>query len=315
MPVATGRATLARVLQGLITPTRVRAARHGLWVGAALAALGALAVALKLRIGVDSHAYWAAWHQGSTLYAAAPEQQDAYLYSPAFAQAIWPLAQLPWPLFCGLWVAMAAAIYSWLLAPLPSRWRWPLLLFCTTDILSGNVWSLFALVLVWGARFPAVWALPLLTKVTPGVGPLWFLVRREWRSLAIALGATALIALLSFLLMPDAWRDWARLLLHPETFRTPGRADFTPLFHPPRAFLFAVQLPVVAAVTVWAARTDRPWLLAVAMFFASPVFNTNALVLLAAIPRMRVRRPIAHPGSRPSVRISEFAPLRERPPS
>jgi hypothetical protein len=291
-----------------MTPTRVRAARHGVWVAAAFAALAALAGALTTGIGLDSHAYWAAWHHSGSFYVAAPEQVDAYLYSPAFAQVIWPLAQLPWTLFCGLWFAMAAAIYCWLLAPLPSRWRWPLLLFCTTDVLSGNVWSLFALVLVFGSRLPVVWALPLLTKITPGVGPLWFLVRRDWRSLAIALGATALIALLSFLLAPDAWREWVRLLLHPEVFRAPGRADLTPLFHPPPAFLLAAQLPVVAAVTVWAAKTDRPWLLAVAMFFASPVFNTNALVLLAAIPRMRDGRPMAHPVSRSAVGISEFAP-------
>jgi hypothetical protein len=294
-----------------MTPTRVRAARHGVWIGAGFAALvGGIGGALILGIGLDSHAYWAAWQHGGSLYTAAPEQQDAYLYSPAFAHAIWPLAQLPWPVFCGLWLTMVAAIYCWLLAPLPSEWRWPLLLFCTMDILSGNVWSLFALVLVFGMRFPAAWALPLLTKITPGVGPLWFLARREWRSLAIALGATALIALLSFLVAPDAWRDWVRLLLHPETFRTPGRVDLMPGFHPRLAFLLAVQLPVVAAVTVWAARTDRPWLLAVAMFAASPVFNLNALVLLAAIPRMRAGRRIAQPVSRSSTGNALTAPSR-----
>ena len=35
------------------------------------------------------------------------------------------------------------------------------------------------------------WAFVLLTKVTPGIGLLWFAIRRRWRDLAIALGVTA----------------------------------------------------------------------------------------------------------------------------
>ncbi len=48
-----------------------------------------------------------------------------------------------------------------------------------------------------GFRYPAAWSLILLTKITPGIGLLWFAVRREWRALAIALGATAAIASVS----------------------------------------------------------------------------------------------------------------------
>ena len=46
----------------------------------------------------------------------------------------------------------------------------------------------------------------------PGIGLLWFALRREWRQLAIALGATAAVVAVSFLLMPGAWRDWIALL-------------------------------------------------------------------------------------------------------
>ena len=41
-----------------------------------------------------------------------------------------------------------------------------------------------------GFRYPAAWSFLLLTKVTPGIGLVWFAVRREWRPLAIALGFT-----------------------------------------------------------------------------------------------------------------------------
>ena len=50
------------------------------------------------------------------------------------------------------------------------------------------------------------------SKVTPGIGLLWFLLRREWRSLAIALGTTLAIVVGSFLLAPSAWFDWYSFL-------------------------------------------------------------------------------------------------------
>jgi hypothetical protein len=41
-----------------------------------------------------------------------------------------------------------------------------------------------------------------------------------------------------------------------------------------------------AALTIYAARRDRPRLLPVAMLLASPVTGLNAVALLAAIPRL-----------------------------
>ena len=66
--------------------------------------------------------------------------------------------------------------------------------------------------IVAGFRYPATWALMLLTKVTPGIGLLWFLVRREWRALAIALGVTAAIVAVSFVLDRSAWEEWIAIL-------------------------------------------------------------------------------------------------------
>src|SRR5262249_43183846 len=153
------------------TPIRALAVRHALWIVGAFVLLVDLSYILDGSIGFDAHAYWAAWRHD--LYAAAPQELDAYLYSPAFAQAIWPLTRLPWPFFCAVWLGVVAAIYWWLLHPLPRRWRIPLFAICTLDIVSGNVWSFFALVIVFGFRFPALWALPILTKVTPALGPVW----------------------------------------------------------------------------------------------------------------------------------------------
>lgn len=270
----------------LWTPPRLRALRHGLWVGAVMAMIVAAAVVSGSRVGVDAHAYWAAW-QHKTLYAIQPEHVDAYEYSPAFAQVVWPLAQLPWPAFCVLWLAAVLAAYLWLLAPLELRWRLPLLALCSPDIATGNVWSLFALVLVLGLRWPALWALPLLTKVTPIVGPVWFAARRDWRSLAIALGTTAAIAAVSFTAAPGLWGDWVHYVLHPDRVASAATDRLLPLLHPPTALFIGLAMPCSVALTIVAAKRDRPWLLPVAMVAAMPFFTANAFAMLTAIPRLR----------------------------
>ncbi len=281
-----------------LTPNRARAIRHAAWIVGLFTFLLALSHVLAGSVGLDAHAYWAAWRHH--LYSAAPQQTDAYLYSPVFAQIIWPLTLLSWPAFCFIWLAAVTATYAWLLAPLALRWRVPALLLCSLDIVSGNVWSFFAVVLVVGFRYPSAWALPALTKVTPGAGMLWFMARREWRSLLTSLGVTLGLAAISFAFAPSLWVDWFRLLLHPHSFAHSAAAGIQPLIDPPTALLLAVELPVAIGITVFAARTDRPWLLPVAMIFANPVFTANAFVILAAIPRLLEHPLPSRDAARPS---------------
>ena len=44
--------------------------------------------------------------------------ESAYLYSPAFLQALSPLRALPWPLFVGVWTIVLLAVLLWLAGPL-----------------------------------------------------------------------------------------------------------------------------------------------------------------------------------------------------
>jgi hypothetical protein len=266
------------------TPLRVRALRHALWIAVGLFTIYVVGILMSVGLGLDSHAYWAVWRNG--LYTAAPEQRDAYLYSPAFAQALWPLTLLPWPVFCGLWMLMSTAAYAWLLAPLGTRWAFPLLLVCVQEIVTGNVWSLFALVIVLGFRFPALWAFPLLLKVTPGIGVLWFAVRREWRRLAVAIGTTFAVAGISIAVAPHLWTRWLQLLFHPQRFSNGSRAVLQPILHLPTAVHLVVGLSVAIPLVIRAARTDRPQLLPVAILFACPVWGLNAFGVLTAIPRL-----------------------------
>src|SRR4051812_45250095 len=158
---------------------------------------------------VDAFAYWTT-RDGSFYDASTTGRIGAYLYSPAFAQALAPLVWLPLAAFTAVWTAINCAALWFVLR----RWALPSLLFIPIpfEIISGNVHLLYAAAIVVGLRWPIAWALPLLTKVTPGIGVLWFAVRREWRSLAAAIGVTAAVAAVSFALDASQWRAWLDLL-------------------------------------------------------------------------------------------------------
>ena len=68
--------------------------------------------AFQVGLGYDSHAYWLAVQDMDRLYGAPALARDAFLYSPAFAQLIWPLGLLPWPAFCVLWTLLSAVIFG-----------------------------------------------------------------------------------------------------------------------------------------------------------------------------------------------------------
>ena len=226
---------------------------------------------------VDAYAYWTT--RTGDFYAAADTGRiGAYLYSPAFAQAVAPLVILPLAVFTALWTAINFAALWWLLR----RWALPSLLFLPIpfEIISGNVHLLYAVAIVAGFRYPATWALMLLTKVTPGIGVLWFLVRREWRALVIALGVTAAIVAVSFVLDRSAWEEWIAILRRDLAGAGQGSID-TPGWYV--AVPLLPRLVVAAIVTVAAALTDRRWLLPVAVVIALPVVWFNSLAVLAAV--------------------------------
>lgn len=257
-----------------------RVVRLALWVSLP-AALWLLALSRLDSFGTDSaHAYWAVWRVSP--YGVPPGTPDAFNYSPAFAQLIWPLTLLPWPAFLVVWSGLLGAALVWLLWPLPPRWRWLALLYVVPPALViGNIEAFLAVACVIGLRRRGAWAwaFPLLTKVTPGLGPVWFAVRREWRSLGLSLGVTGAVVLVSYLAAPDLWSQWVAFLLNSPT--PPTQAFYPPLL---------VRLPVAVVLAAWAARRSRPSWLAAAMVMAMPLWSSGVLILLAAIPRTVRRR-------------------------
>lgn len=228
---------------------------------------------------VDAYAYWTT--RGGELYnGQTAGAMGAYLYSPAFAQLIRPLTILPWPIFVTIWTSFNLAIVWWLLG----RWSLPAMLFLPIpfEIVSGNVHLMYATAIVLGFRASFTWALPILTKVTPGIGLAWFAVRREWRQLGIALGVTALIVAVSFAVDPSLWRQWFDIIAASSS--TPATLGW----YLPVSLI--VRLPIALVVAAAAGLTGRAWLLPIAVTLALPVLWLNSLAILAAcVPLSRVR--------------------------
>jgi glycosyl transferase family 87 len=213
----------------------------------------------------DARGFWMAWEGG--LYDIPWRTNEAYVYSPAFAQVLWPLTLLPWPVFAAGWTLAAIGCLFWMRVP------W-MLAFpgVIDDILRGNVHVFMAAAIVLALRFPAAWAFGILTKVTPGIGLLWHAVRGEWRALAIAVGVTGAIASVSFALSSALWLEWFGLLV--ENAGATARISVLPL-------PLLVRLPISAVAIAFAARTDRAWLLPIGVMIALPNVWTSSTALLA----------------------------------
>jgi hypothetical protein len=249
-------------------------ARRGLGlIGLILLALVAGGVIPYDRTPLDSHAYWAV--DAADPYGAAElGARDAFLYAPAVAQLLGPLTHLPFQAFqlllgavslgslvacCGTYTLLVPGVIE--------------------DLVRGNIHILLAAAMVAGFRFPGLWAAMLLTKVTPGIGLLWFAVRREWSALLQVAAVTLLVVVVSVAIGGiDVWLDWISLL-----WTSAGSArtyEYLGLTPPP----LLVRLPIAVGMLVWGALTARRWMVPVAAFLALPVIWPSGFALLAAVP-------------------------------
>lgn len=228
---------------------------------------------------LDFHAYWES-RDVINYPAYSPFLIGAFLYSPAFAHLIAPLTSLPWQVFAGIWTAILVAAFVWM----AGRWSLPLLLILVVplEIYLGQVDILIAAAIVVGFRYPVAWAFPLLTKLAPGVGLLWFVFRREWRNLLIALAATAGLAAISAIVAPSLWKGWIDLL-----FRS--ASDHQQVSGAYLAIPIWLRLPAAIGLLWWGARSDRYWVVPVAAFLAMPILWANVFtILIGALPLLPI---------------------------
>jgi hypothetical protein len=252
----------------LLTPIRRRAIRHAMVIAGVVAAVMAAYINYQYD-ALDAHAYYLARAPG--LYNEVVGKPLAYLYSPVFAQLLAPFQRLPEDLFVALWLAAIVLCLAWLAGP---RLLWLAVIVAWGDIQSANIHTFMAVAIALSFRYPAAWAFPLLTKVTPGIGVVWFVVRREWRKLAIALGATAAIVAISLAADPQSWIDWIDLLRRSAGSPAISLSALTPLW---------LRLIIAAAIVVVGARRKAKWAVPIAAMLALPVIWPASLALLVAI--------------------------------
>jgi hypothetical protein len=266
-----------------IGPAHRRAARHALMIVGALA-LPYIIVINRGRStwGFDAYAYWAI--DLADLYGRSFQNTSgfgAFRYTPAIGQVFSIFGALPWEVFFAGWFAAMVVGLVWMTG------RNALLLVAfpplALELYHANVHLFMAAAIVLGFRWPATWAFVILTKVTPGIGLLWFAVRREWRSLGIAVGVTVAIAGLSFVIAPNLWHEYVLTMID-NLFFDRGRPYPIPIPLP-------VRLVLAGAVVMYGARTGRRWLVPVAATIALPIIGWHGLsMLVAAVALWRADR-------------------------
>ena len=255
---------------------RARALRDGLAVAGLLFAgyLFVIVAPQAQTFGFDAFAYWSLDIEHP--YTQSAGSFGAFTYTPVAARLFAAAAALPWLTFLWLWLAVQIATVAWL------GWKSALLVLAfppvAVEIYHGNIHLLMAAAIALGFRYPAAWAFVILTKVTPGIGLLWFAVRREWRALAIALGATAALVAVSLAFDLRLWQEW----LSGAILRVANEGVGQPMLPLP----LVLRLPAAAALVVWGALRDRRWTVPAAAALAVPVPWFSALAILAAIPAL-----------------------------
>lgn len=266
----------------LLTPGN-RAMVAALAVGLAIAAVQILGLSPS---AIDAAVYYEA--TPGALYSAdwaTAATHQVFLYSPAFADALIPFRILPEGWFLGLFQlaivsALVVTIRGWALVAMAAALPFLFLgvarplTYVMGDIALGNVQILLGCVAVWGLRWPGLWSFALLSKLTPGIGILWFAVRAEWRRLAIAIGVTAAIALASFVWKSGDWFAWVQFLT---STTPPTYDDVLPVALP-------FRLAAAAALIIWGARTNRSWVLPIAVGLSIPIpYLSMAAAMVCAI--------------------------------
>ena len=127
-------------------------------------------------VGFDALSYWI--YSIDDPYRITHGTMGSFVYSPVAARLFQADSLLPFWQFLWLWMGVLLATALWLGG---RRWWIAVLAFppVALELYHGNIHLLIAAAIALGFRYPAAWSFVLLTKVTPGVGLLWFAVRHE----------------------------------------------------------------------------------------------------------------------------------------
>lgn len=261
--------------------------RVQLVVLALLAAVGASVLAVIVAFfwstPGDNLAYWIAGHRlatGQAVYPAAAVAFEpfAYHYPPPLAQVLAPITVVVPALAYAIAYRALMLLALWDLAGRTMLKTLALLAFVPMAVALRieNVEIFMAIGIVLGLRrWPWLFTIGGLIKVSPGLGLVYLALRRRWRDLAVSAVVGAVIVGVSYALAPDLWRAWIEAIT--------GRADIVgnslvPVPYSIRA-VAGLLLTVVAGVV---GRRRGELLLVAGMTIANPGLSLQGFAVLAA---------------------------------
>jgi len=205
-----------------------------------------------------------------------------YFYPPLFAIAFRPLALLPYPLAAGVWelfVLVALATTLWRLGVRrPATWFAVAVLArpIAWTVAIGQAQAVVTLLLAFGS--PLTVALATNLKLFPALAALWWVGRRDWRSLRRFVAWSIALGLLQIILAPTATLDFLRTT---GLSQVGDVVNISPYSVSPAVWAVLALLGVFAALRF--ARTSWGWTLAVVLsVLASPRLLTYMLSSLLA---------------------------------
>ena len=238
------------------------------------ASLWCLAIAAGVvTAGVDAQNFYA--HLGDPYAVHDYSSGQGFYYAPPVALVLRLLMPFGVHVFAAVMSGIGLAALGWI----GGRWAWALLFFPPVwwDITGGNVNTLIGAASIALLARPAWIGVLALSKVTPGLVGLWWVVRGEWRAVREAVAVTGAVCLVSLLIVPDWWGAWVTGLL------TNGTGYIPAIFAVPVPLL--PRLILAAVVVVIGARQDRRWTLPLAACIALPVLWWSGLAVLVGMVR------------------------------
>jgi hypothetical protein len=233
---------------------------------------------------------WGYWTVDLThLYPERWGPDGQYMYPPPLAQLMTLIQPIGWGLFITLWTTLLWAALAYMLG----RWTWLFVFLGIATVvfswplaladvlghgLNGNVQLFIAAGIVLAFRGNVLGWLPgLLTKVVSGLGLGWYVLRGEWRPVAITAIGTAVVVAVSFAFGASLWGEWISWTVGHAGAPPPVALEPIP---------FVVRLPMSVALLVWGAKTNRVWVVPTVVGWGTPglYLGTYPSMWIGAIP-------------------------------
>jgi hypothetical protein len=234
----------------------------------------------------DSFAYWLAASRlmdGLPIYVAGEDAFEPYAfhYIPAVAQVLAPFTLVVPDVIYVVVYRILMILALWFIVGRTMLALLAAIAFIPVAVELGfeNVHVFMAVGIVLGlGRWPWLFAIGALVKISPGLGLVYLVVQRRWKDALVASAIGLVIAIVSFALDPALWEQWLAAIS--------GRAGVTGNSLLPVPYVVRAGAGLALAIAGGLiGRRGGEMLLVLAITIANPNLALNGwAVLIAAVP-------------------------------